>query len=97
MFEDILGYDPKLPPALAAALIEFDGWSKAELLVEQGKSTPSEPLYHYTNEDSLRGILSAQRIWCFSHLHQSDREEFSYSLKLARRVISDLRNGPRRG
>jgi hypothetical protein len=86
---DILGYDPALPPELAAALIEFNAWSQSRLLVEQGESTPTQPLYHYTGEASLRGILSRQRIWCF-HLHQSDRTEFDYSLANARQVIMGI-------
>lgn len=87
---DVLGYDPELPPELAAALIEFDAWSKGQLLLEQRESTPTEPLYHYAGEDSLRGILSRQRLWCFSHLHQSDPTEFEYALTVARRVIREV-------
>ena len=64
---DTLG-DLGLPPALMAAPREFDAWSKQQLLVEQDESTPVEPLYHYTGEASLRGILSSQKLWCFSHL-----------------------------
>jgi len=88
-------YDPELPPELAAALIEFDTWSKAQLLVEQNESTPTEPLYHYTGYESLRGILSRERVWCLSHLHQSDPTEFSYSLEIARRIITELGNSIR--
>jgi hypothetical protein len=91
---DNLGYDPELPPELASALIEFDAWSKSRLLIEQDESTPTQPLYHYTDDVSLRGILSRQRIWCFSHLHQSDPTEFEYSLAIARRVIRDVGASP---
>src|ERR1700685_1196369 len=87
---DVLGYDPGLPPKLAAAVVEFDVWSKSQLLLEQSQSTPAVPLYHYTGEDSLRGILLNQRIWCFSHLHQSDSTEFEYALSVARRVIKEV-------
>jgi hypothetical protein len=86
---DILGYDPGLPSEPAAALIEFHGWSRAQLLIEQHQSTPTEPPYHYTGEDSLRGILAKRRLWCFNHLHQSDPSEFEYALAVARRVIKE--------
>jgi len=87
---DALGYDPKLPPELAVALIELNAWSRSRLLCEQNASTPTQPLYHYTGDDSLRGILSRQKVWCFSHLHQSDSTEFEYSLAIARRVITEV-------
>jgi hypothetical protein len=87
---ELLGYDPELPPQLAEALIEFGAWSQAQLLAEQDASTPKEPLYHYTGEASVRGILSTQRLWCFRHLHQSDETEFDYSLAIARNVIREL-------
>jgi hypothetical protein len=82
-----------LPPELQAATREFVEWSQARLSVEQNESTPSEPLFHYTGEDALRGILGTQRIWCFSHLHQRDRTEFAYSLSIARRGIKQVGGG----
>jgi hypothetical protein len=88
-----------LPPELLAAPHEFDAWSQAQLLVEQKASTPTEPLYHYTNEIALRSILANRKLWCFEHQHQKDHDEFKYSLDIARRVIADVGNsddGPTR-
>jgi hypothetical protein len=82
---------PSLPPELNDALLEFAAWSQEQLLIDQRKSTPKGPLYHYTDETALRGILSTQRLWCFSHLHQTDHEEFAYSLGVAREVIKTVR------
>ena len=77
-----------LPVELQAGLQKFVVWSNERLLhTEQHESTPSEPLYHYTNEIALRGILTNQHVWCFSHLHQRDETEFAYSLEIAREVI----------
>jgi hypothetical protein len=77
-----------LPPELQAGLQEFVSWSQGRLLLtEQHEATPSEPLYHYTDEVALRGILSNQHIWCFSHLHQRDEMEFSYSMEIAREEL----------
>jgi hypothetical protein len=53
-----------LPPALIAAAEEFKAWSDAYLLVEQRESTPTKPLYHYTDETALHSILRTQRLWC---------------------------------
>jgi hypothetical protein len=81
---------PELPPELLEAVDEFDAWSQDQLLSEQRESTPAEPLYHYTGEEAFRGILGNERLWCFSHLDQSDRTEFQYSLAIARRVIGEI-------
>ena len=65
-----------LPPELRAGLQKFVVWSNERLLrTEQHESTPTEP---YTNEIALRGILTNQHVWCFSHLHQRDETEFAY-------------------
>jgi hypothetical protein len=80
----------QLPRELAAAAHEFIAWSQGQLLVEQVESTPTEPLYHYTGEVALKGILNNQHLWCFGHLHQRDRTEFAYSLGIARRVIREV-------
>jgi Protein of unknown function (DUF2971) len=79
-----------MPPELAAAAIEFDAWSQSQLLREQSESTPSEPLYHYTGEAGMRGILESRDLWCMSHLHMNDPTEFEFSLKIARRVIQEV-------
>src|SRR5262249_22564061 len=62
----------------------FGEWSDAQLLREQGDVTPTTPLFHYTGRDALEGILRNQHLWCFSHAQQDDREEFQYSLRIAR-------------
>jgi hypothetical protein len=79
-----------LPPELQVAPREFDAWSQEQLLEEQAASTPSSPLYHYTGVEALKGILSRERLWCFAHQHQKDRQEFEYSMEIARRVIKEV-------
>ncbi|MDA9433691.1 DUF2971 domain-containing protein [Bradyrhizobium sp. CCBAU 51627] len=85
-------YDDRhaLPPPLMAAVEKFDAWSKKQLLVEQNAATPTVPLYHYTGEEALVGILRHEKLWCFSHLHQSDPKEFEYSLAGALDVIRQV-------
>lgn len=86
--------DHPLPSRLLRGPELFNAWSQKRLLnVEQRASTPVSPLYHYTGEAALTGILTNQRPWCFSHKHQSDPNEFEYALRRAREL---LREGMRR-
>jgi Protein of unknown function (DUF2971) len=79
-----------LPEPLREAPRAFDIWSKKQLLAEQDASTPDHPLYHYTGEQALKGILATEKIWCFGHQYQKDLREFQYSLGIARRVIKEV-------
>jgi DUF2971 family protein len=79
-----------LPPALLEAPRLFTAWSRERMLVEQNESTPTSPLYHFTLEEGLRGILTCQRPWFFSHLQQSDKREFEYALAVARDVLREV-------
>jgi len=83
--------DSELPSSLAAAPQEFDQWSREQLLIEQQESTPTEPLYHYTDVTALRSILASQRMRCFSHEHQTDKAEFEYALAVAVSVLKKVR------
>jgi hypothetical protein len=80
----------QLPFELQVAPRDFQAWSQAQLLREQDASTPAAPLYHYTGGDALKGILAHEKLWCFGHQHQKDREEFEYSMEIARRVIEGV-------
>lgn len=75
------------PPALLEAPRQFGTWSQDRMLTEQSESTPTRPLYHFTRETGLRGILSNQRPWFFSHQQQTDPREFEYALSIARDVL----------
>jgi len=79
------------PPELEAAFSSrWNEWLQSELQKQQGHTTPTAPLYHYTGRDAAEGILRNERLWCFSHLHQTDRTEFSYSLGVAREIIKKI-------
>jgi hypothetical protein len=81
--------ETELPPPLDAAPREFITWSREQLLREQAESTPTVPLYHYTDETALRSILKLQKFWCFSHEQQTDPQEFEYALEVARRELTE--------
>jgi hypothetical protein len=36
--------------------------------------------------------LKNEHLWCFSHLHQTDKEEFSYSRSIALKELGNLKN-----
>lgn len=78
-----------LPETLKSAFAEFEAWLQRELLADQARSVPVSPLYHYTDEMALHGILEKQQLWCFLHSDQSDPTEVSYSMEIARRVIRE--------
>lgn len=79
-----------LPEPLREAPRAFDLWSQRQLLAEQDASTPDHPLYHYTSEQALKGILANEKLWCFGHSYQKDVQEFQYALDIARRVIEEI-------
>ena len=85
--------DYNLPLPLEVAPQRFGEWSDGQLLREQDDVTPTKPFFHYTGRDALEGILTNRHLWCFSHAQQDDREEFQYSLGIARveleRVATD--------
>jgi hypothetical protein len=82
-----------LPPELRVAPRAFIEWSRGELLREQMTSTPTGPLYHYTDGAALRSILHSQAFWCFSHLRQKDPAEFEYALGIAKDVLKQQSRG----
>lgn len=81
---------PELPSTLWEAPDAIWSWSQTVLAQDEVESTPDGALYHYTNEAGLKGILHSERLWCFSHLHQTDRSEFAYSLDVAREVLQEV-------
>lgn len=80
----------ELPSTLWEAPDAIWSWSQSVLSQDEAETTPDGALYHYTKEVGLKGILSSERLWCFSHLHQTDRSEFAYSLDIAREVLQEV-------
>ncbi|HEX4106264.1 MAG TPA: DUF2971 domain-containing protein [Rhizomicrobium sp.] len=83
--------DPALPQELWPAADEIRNWIGTLLLADQKATEQQQPLYHYTDETALKSILAKEEIWCFSHLHQTDKSEFSYSLDIARETLQEIR------
>jgi hypothetical protein len=81
------------PPALRAAIEEFERWSDDHLSAEQKNSTITEPLYHYTDGRGLKGIIESQTIWFTDYRHLNDPSELSYGIEKARDLMHQAATG----
>jgi hypothetical protein len=55
--------------------------------------TPDVPLYHYTNQSGLLGIVKDQQIWATHHQYLNDREEFLHAVRFVKDEIESLLDG----
>jgi hypothetical protein len=82
-----------LPPVLQEAIGKFTDWAEQHLLAEQNASTITVPLYHYTNNQGLRGILESGRIWFTDYRHLNDPSELMHGIDMAHDVAGSLGRG----
>jgi Protein of unknown function (DUF2971) len=82
-----------LPPVLQDAINKFNQWSEEHLLLEQEKNTIEMPLYHYTNERGLKGIIESQTIWFTDYRHLNDPSELIHGIEMAHDVMRLAANG----
>jgi len=54
------------------------------------KEVPSFPLYHYTDQKGLIGILSSKQIWLSHSQYLNDRREFLHAIELVHDEIKKL-------
>jgi hypothetical protein len=54
---------------------------------EASKSQPHAPLYHYTNQAGLLGILGSGEFWATKIQYMNDATEFEYALGLAKKEL----------
>jgi hypothetical protein len=52
-----------LPPVFRAAVDAFDQWSDDHLNAVAARDAITTPLYHYTDEAGLKGIITNQEVW----------------------------------
>jgi hypothetical protein len=68
-----------------------------ELLSHLGSSSPelisrrAGQLYHYTDLGALNGIISHSDLWLTHCRYSNDAEEMNHGMKIAQRVISEMR------
>jgi hypothetical protein len=78
-----------LPPALQQAVSEFDDWWNALREREDLSGAVAAPLYHYTDGNGLKGILTDGAVWLTSILHLNDPSEFAYGVGLATKHLTE--------
>jgi hypothetical protein len=61
-----------LPPIFRAAVDAFTRWSHDHLIVIDARDAITTPLYHYTDEAGLKGIITNQEVWFTDHRHLND-------------------------
>jgi hypothetical protein len=63
---------------------------------DKKNQTKPTTIYHYTNFESLKGILESRCLWLTNYRYLNDSSEINYScdevLELIQRIISDLPN-----
>jgi hypothetical protein len=67
------------------------------LLAREGRHTVTSPLYHYTDADGLKGIITAQQVW-FTHFeHLNDPTKMKFGIDVAKEALAEVgkREGPR--
>lgn len=52
--------------------------------------TPDKPLYHYTTQAGLLGIINTRQIWATHNQYLNDRREFLHAADLAREQIQEV-------
>jgi hypothetical protein len=76
-----------IPPGADKMLSFLNDWNA--LLASKHIPSP-ETLYHYTDIDGLKGILSTQKLWATNAVFLNDRTELLHSLSMLKRVIEDV-------
>jgi len=78
------------PDELLPVIERYDSWSRDHLLAVQDATTITTPLYHYTDEAGLRGILQNQEFWLTSYVSLNDTSELKFGIDAAATVLADL-------
>jgi Protein of unknown function (DUF2971) len=69
---------------------------KRDILNDVLSRKPDKPLYHYTTQRGLLGIIKSRQIWVTHTQYLNDRREFLHAVDLVREQIQELLNEPRR-
>lgn len=62
------------------------------LLEDIFSKTPTGPLFHYTNQDGLLGIVKNKEIWASHTQYLNDQKEYIHAIALVKSVIEDSKN-----
>lgn len=53
--------------------------------------TPTVPIFHYTSQQGLLGIIKSKTIWATNIRYLNDATEFAYAVELAQRKILEIK------
>src|SRR5438128_2429934 len=90
---DATGSPATLPPVLQEAIDKYRAWAERHLQAEQNTTSITEPLYHYTDGNGLKGILENGQVWFTDYRHLNDPSELTHGIDMARDVARLLGNG----
>jgi hypothetical protein len=74
----------------AETLKEIDAYQDAcnrRMAAANQGNEPSDPLFHYTNDTALRGIIASGQFWFTSIYHMDDPKELDFGFGLAKKLI----------
>lgn len=63
---------------------------KADLRVEEEADVVTRPLYHFTDERGLRGIIEGESFWCTDYQHLNDPTELFHGVDAAISLVKSL-------
>ncbi len=79
--EDLLEYVPKI-------------WTPPERLRKLFEEIPDCPIYHYTSQNGLLGILQNKTLWASKIQFLNDSAEFQYTLDLVESRLKEFEKNP---
>jgi hypothetical protein len=69
-------------------VVKFNKASVRRMAEGNAKGAPTQPLFHYTNEQALFGIIKSNTFWFTSIYHMDDDEELSFGFGVSHALLS---------
>jgi hypothetical protein len=79
----------QLPKKVAAAVDAFQSACDLRMAQANEAAAPKNPLFHYTKEKALFGILDSGKLWFTSIYHMDDPEELNFGFGVARELFKE--------
>jgi hypothetical protein len=79
----------KLSPALEKAVRDFNASSTMRMAKANEEDEPTQPLFHYTNQAALIGIIESETFWFTSIYHMDDTEELAFGFKVHQALLAE--------
>jgi hypothetical protein len=79
-----------IPDKLLEATALFNHWAADQMHQAEQEKKISDPLYHYTDANGLKGIIEKREIWFTSHRYLNDPTELSFGIDAAHEAIATV-------